>query len=210
LTASCRFPLSWRKIEIRVFGSFPHAGNASRAGAASKKPGDRVEVPAKKIPFLQGPARVEGSGEPRALSAAPPCVPLGNFLCLHAVVARPYFQSKTSFSVSGTSCAVNNRRTLVSETSARNSKKLARPAQVFRLYTDLPLRLRHVSHMAGGRNPKPNGGSLFRIFTLIAMSVFRAKDRVPYKTHVGHELLACLPSSERCTGPGLHPAQLLA
>ena len=49
-----------------------------------------------------------------------------------------------------------------------------------RFIADLQLRMREVSTWLVA-NPKPNGGSLFRIYRDVRFS----KDKKPYKTHIG-------------------------
>jgi integration host factor subunit beta len=66
------------KIEIRGFGSFRTRQRKPRVGR-NPKTGDRVEVPAKKIPFFK-PSKelkdlVNNSATPDAAPAAPPPAP---------------------------------------------------------------------------------------------------------------------------------------
>jgi len=64
------------KIEIRGFGSFRTRQRKPRVGR-NPKTGERVEVPAKKIPFFKPSKELKdlvntGVSEPAAVSAAPP------------------------------------------------------------------------------------------------------------------------------------------
>src|SRR5258705_10910036 len=67
-----------------------------------------------------------------------------------------------------------------------------------RFVTDLQLRLREVSTWLVA-DPKPNGGSLFRIYRDVRFS----KDKSPYKTHIGMNFWHA-SASEAVRGPGLY------
>ena len=67
------------KIEIRGFGSFRTRQRKPRVGR-NPKTGDRVEVPAKKIPFFKPSKELKdlvnhGEGEPASAPVAPPTPP---------------------------------------------------------------------------------------------------------------------------------------
>jgi integration host factor subunit beta len=64
------------KIEIRGFGSFRTRQRNPRVGR-NPKTGDRVEVPAKKIPFFKPSKELVNAGTPesQAAAAAPPPPP---------------------------------------------------------------------------------------------------------------------------------------
>lgn len=76
-------------------------------------------------------------------------------------------------------------------------EEFARQASL-RFITDLRLRLREVSPWLVA-NPKPVGGSLFRIYRDVRFS----KDKSPYKTHVGMHFPHA-SSSEMVHAPGLY------
>ena len=76
-------------------------------------------------------------------------------------------------------------------------EELARQPSL-RFITDLQLRLRDVSTWLVA-DPKPNGGSLFRIYRDVRFS----KDKKPYKTHVGMNFWHA-SASEAVRGPGLY------
>jgi len=67
-----------------------------------------------------------------------------------------------------------------------------------RFITDLQFRLREISPWLVA-DPRPNGGSLFRIYRDIRFS----KDKSPYKTHVGMNFWHAA-SSETVHAPGLY------
>jgi uncharacterized protein (TIGR02453 family) len=67
-----------------------------------------------------------------------------------------------------------------------------------RFITDLRLRLRDISPWLVA-DPKPNGGSLFRIYRDVRFS----KDKSPYKTHVGMNFWHAA-ASETVHAPGLY------
>jgi len=67
-----------------------------------------------------------------------------------------------------------------------------------RFITDLRLRLREISPWLVA-DPKPNGGSLFRIYRDVRFS----KDKSPYKTHIGMNFWHA-SASETVHGPGLY------
>lgn len=67
-----------------------------------------------------------------------------------------------------------------------------------RFITDLRLRLREISPWLVA-NPKPVGGSLFRIYRDVRFS----KDKSPYKTHVGMQF-SHASSGEAVHAPGLY------
>src|SRR5258705_7703329 len=76
-------------------------------------------------------------------------------------------------------------------------EELARQPSL-RFITALQLRLRDVSTWLVA-DPKPNGGSLFRIYRDVRFS----KDKSPYKTHVGMNFWHA-SASEAVHGPGLY------
>jgi len=67
-----------------------------------------------------------------------------------------------------------------------------------RFITDVQLRLRDISPWLVA-DPKPNGGSLFRVYRDVRFS----KDKTPYKTHVGMNFWHA-SASEAVHGPGLY------
>ncbi len=67
-----------------------------------------------------------------------------------------------------------------------------------RFITDLRLRLREISPWLVA-DPKPNGGSLFRIYRDVRFS----NDKSPYKTHIGMNFWHA-SASETVHGPGLY------
>jgi uncharacterized protein (TIGR02453 family) len=67
-----------------------------------------------------------------------------------------------------------------------------------RFITDLRLRLRDISPWLVA-DPKPNGGSLFRIYRDVRFS----KDKSPYKTHIGMNFWHA-SASETVHAPGLY------
>ena len=76
-------------------------------------------------------------------------------------------------------------------------EELARQPSL-RFITDLRLRLRDVSPWLVA-DPKPNGGSLFRIYRDVRFS----KDKSPYKTHVGMNFWHA-SATETVHAPGLY------
>jgi len=67
-----------------------------------------------------------------------------------------------------------------------------------RFITDLRLRLREISPWLVA-DPKPNGGSLFRVYRDVRFS----EDKSPYKTHIGMNFWHA-SASETVHGPGLY------
>jgi uncharacterized protein (TIGR02453 family) len=76
-------------------------------------------------------------------------------------------------------------------------EELARQPSL-RFITDLRLRLREISPWLVA-DPKPNGGSLFRIYRDVRFS----KDKSPYKTHIGMNFWHA-SASETVHAPGLY------
>src|SRR3981189_880036 len=109
-------------------------------------------------------------------------------------MARPYFNPKLFQFLD--QLRRNNRRALFLKRSPE-FEELARQPSV-RFITDLQLRLRDVSTWLVA-DPKPNGGSLFRIYRDVRFS----KDKSPYKTHVGMNFWHA-SASEAVHGPGLY------
>ena len=72
----------------------------------------------------------------------------------------------------------NNKREWFLRNKDRYETVLRQPALAF--ITDFSFRLREISPWLVA-NPKPNGGSLFRIYRDVRFS----SDKTPYKTHVG-------------------------
>ncbi len=90
----------------------------------------------------------------------------------------------------------NNRRAWFLKHKAEYEDLARQPS--LRLITDLRLQLRTVSPWLVA-NPKPVGGSLFRIYRDVRFS----KDKSPYKTHIGMHFPHA-SSSEAVHGPGLY------
>jgi uncharacterized protein (TIGR02453 family) len=76
-------------------------------------------------------------------------------------------------------------------------EELARQPSL-RFITDLRLRLREISPWLVA-DPKPNGGSLFRIYRDVRFS----KDKSPYKTHIGMNFWHA-SATETVHAPGLY------
>ncbi|MGZ3415273.1 MAG: DUF2461 domain-containing protein, partial [Isosphaeraceae bacterium] len=76
-------------------------------------------------------------------------------------------------------------------------EELARQPSL-RLITDLQFRLREISPWLVA-DPKPNGGSLFRIYRDVRFS----NDKSPYKTHIGMNFWHA-SASETVHAPGLY------
>jgi len=109
-------------------------------------------------------------------------------------MARPYFNPKLFQFLD--QLRRNNRRAWFLK-HRPEFEELARQPSV-RFITDLQLRLRDVSTWLVA-DPKPNGGSLFRIYRDVRFS----KDKSPYKTHVGMNFWHA-SASEAVHGPGLY------
>jgi len=90
----------------------------------------------------------------------------------------------------------NNRRHWFLKHKAEYEEFARQPC--LRFVTDLRLRIRDVSPWLVA-NPKPVGGSLFRIYRDVRFS----KDKSPYKTHMGMHFPHA-SSSEAVHGPGLY------
>jgi uncharacterized protein (TIGR02453 family) len=90
----------------------------------------------------------------------------------------------------------NNRRPWFLKHRAEFEELVRQPG--LRFITDLQLRLREVSTWLVA-DPKPNGGSLFRIYRDVRFS----KDKSPYKTHVGMNFWHA-SATEAVHGPGLY------
>jgi uncharacterized protein (TIGR02453 family) len=90
----------------------------------------------------------------------------------------------------------NNRRPWFLKHKPEFEEIVRQPS--LRFITDLQLRLREVSPWLVA-NPKPVGGSLFRIYRDVRFS----KDKSPYKTHIGMHFQHA-SSSETVHAPGLY------
>jgi len=90
----------------------------------------------------------------------------------------------------------NNRRAWFLKRRPEFEEFVRQPG--LRFIADLQLRLRDVSTWLVA-DPKPNGGSLFRIYRDVRFS----KDKSPYKTHVGMNFWHA-SASEAVHGPGLY------
>jgi uncharacterized protein (TIGR02453 family) len=90
----------------------------------------------------------------------------------------------------------NNRRAWFLKHKAEFEELARQPG--LRFITDLQLRLREVSTWLVA-DPKPNGGSLFRIYRDVRFS----KDKSPYKTHIGMNFWHA-SATEAVHGPGLY------
>jgi uncharacterized protein (TIGR02453 family) len=90
----------------------------------------------------------------------------------------------------------NNRRAWFLKHKAEYEEYARQPS--LRFITDLRLRLREISPWLVA-NPKPVGGSLFRIYRDVRFS----KDKSPYKTHIGMHFRHA-SASETVHAPGLY------
>jgi uncharacterized protein (TIGR02453 family) len=90
----------------------------------------------------------------------------------------------------------NNRRPWFEKHRPEFEELARQPA--LRFITDLSLRLRTISPWLVA-NPKPNGGSLFRVYRDVRFS----KDKSPYKTHVGMHFRHA-SAAETVHAPGLY------
>jgi uncharacterized protein (TIGR02453 family) len=90
----------------------------------------------------------------------------------------------------------NNRRTWFLKHQQEYEEYARRPS--LRFITDLGLRLGDISPWLLA-DPKPNGGSLFRIYRDVRFS----KDKSPYKTHIGMNFRHA-SASETVHAPGLY------
>jgi uncharacterized protein (TIGR02453 family) len=90
----------------------------------------------------------------------------------------------------------NNRRPWFEKHRGEFEASARQPS--LRFITDLRLRMREVSPWLVA-DPKPNGGSLFRIYRDIRFS----KDKSPYKTHLGMNFWHAA-ASETVHAPGLY------
>jgi len=90
----------------------------------------------------------------------------------------------------------NNRRPWFLKHKAEFDEFARQPS--LRFIADLQLRMREVSPWLVA-NPKPVGGSLFRIYRDVRFS----KDKRPYKWHIGMQFRHA-GSSENVHGPGLY------
>jgi uncharacterized protein (TIGR02453 family) len=90
----------------------------------------------------------------------------------------------------------NNRRSWFLKHRPEFEEFLRQPS--LRFISDLGLRLREVSPWLVA-DPKPNGGSLFRIYRDIRFS----KDKSPYKTHLGMNFWHA-SATETVHAPGLY------
>ena len=109
-------------------------------------------------------------------------------------MARPYFNPKLFQFLD--QLRRNNRRAWFLKHRPEFEELARQPS--LRFITDLQLRLRDVSTWLVA-DPKPNGGSLFRIYRDVRFS----KDKSPYKTHVGMNFWHA-SASEAVHGPGLY------
>ena len=90
----------------------------------------------------------------------------------------------------------NNRRPWFLKHKPEFEELVRQPG--LRFITDVQLRLREVSTWLVA-DPKPNGGSLFRVYRDVRFS----KDKSPYKTHVGMNFWHA-SATEAVHGPGLY------
>ena len=90
----------------------------------------------------------------------------------------------------------NNRRTWFLKHKHEFEEFARQPC--LRFIADLRLRLREISPWLVA-DPKPNGGSLFRIYRDVRFS----KDKSPYKTHIGMHFRHA-SASETVHAPGLY------
>jgi uncharacterized protein (TIGR02453 family) len=90
----------------------------------------------------------------------------------------------------------NNRRAWFLKHKPEFEELIRQPS--LRFITDLRLRMREISPWLVA-DPKPNGGSLFRIYRDVRFS----KDKSPYKTHIGMNFWHA-SASETVHAPGLY------
>jgi len=90
----------------------------------------------------------------------------------------------------------NNRRAWFLKHRAEFEEVARQPS--LRFISDLRLRLREISPWLVA-DPKPNGGSLFRIYRDVRFS----KDKRPYKTHIGMNFWHA-HATEQVHAPGLY------
>jgi uncharacterized protein (TIGR02453 family) len=109
-------------------------------------------------------------------------------------MAQPYFSHRLFQFL--TQLRRNNRRAWFLKHKAEYEEFARQPS--LRFITDLRLRLREISPWLVA-NPKPVGGSLFRIYRDVRFS----KDKSPYKTHIGMHFRHA-STSETVHGPGLY------
>jgi len=151
--------------------------------ANSKKPEDRVEVPAEEDSVLQ-PAREVGRFwlNNRRISAG------RRYRCQTPVPSnagsrwqRPYvLQSKNSFSF-WNKLGRNNRRTLFLETIARHSKELARPASLRFLSTEPATQATAMSRQPLGwwADSQGNKGGIVSVFRIYPRCCPFLQDKSP-------------------------------
>jgi len=109
-------------------------------------------------------------------------------------MAQAYFQARLFQFLAG--LRRNNRRPWFLKHKAEYEEFARQPS--LRFIADLQLRLREVSPWLVA-DPKPVGGSLFRIYRDVRFS----KDKRPYKWHIGMQFRHA-SSSENVHGPGLY------
>jgi uncharacterized protein (TIGR02453 family) len=109
-------------------------------------------------------------------------------------MAQPYFSPRLLQFLA--QLRRNNRRAWFLKHKAEYEEYARQPS--LRFITDLRLRLREISPWLVA-NPKPVGGSLFRIYRDVRFS----KDKSPYKTHIGMHFRHA-SASETVHAPGLY------
>jgi uncharacterized protein (TIGR02453 family) len=109
-------------------------------------------------------------------------------------MGQPYFSPRLFHFLS--QLRRNNRRAWFLKHKLEYEEIARQPS--LRFITDLQLRLREISPWLVA-NPKPVGGSLFRIYRDVRFS----KDKSPYKTHIGMHF-AHASSGEAVHAPGLY------
>ena len=109
-------------------------------------------------------------------------------------MAQPYFSPRLLRFLA--QLRRNNRRAWFLKHKAEYEEFARQPS--LRFIADLRLRLREISPWLVA-NPKPVGGSLFRIYRDVRFS----KDKSPYKTHIGMHFRHA-SASETVHAPGLY------
>jgi uncharacterized protein (TIGR02453 family) len=109
-------------------------------------------------------------------------------------MAQPYFSPRLLQFLA--QLRRNNRRAWFLKHKAEYEEFARQPS--LRFITDLRLRLREISPWLVA-NPKPVGGSLFRIYRDVRFS----KDKSPYKTHIGMYFRHA-SASETVHAPGVY------
>ena len=109
-------------------------------------------------------------------------------------MAQPYFNSRLFLFLR--QLRRNNRRAWFLKHKTEYEEFAGQPS--LRFIADLRLRLREISPWLVA-DPKPVGGSLFRIYRDVRFS----KDKSPYKTHIGMHFRHA-STSESVHGPGVY------